>query len=150
MERKTWRVDGEARMLQNGIEVCGPDAEYLAAYEDTGLTPQKVAKLVSPEMAKAAQLLRSMLEGDTAQRMAEVLRAAKEGQQPSCWIPVADRLPEKRGEYLAYIKWADEATTLRYIGKRFNGEPVWRDDDGFERCVTHWMPLPEPPKEGEQ
>lgn len=46
MIRKTWRVNGEARMLINGVEVCGPDVEHLAAYEDTGLLPGEVNQII--------------------------------------------------------------------------------------------------------
>lgn len=150
MERKTWRVNGEARMLMNGIEVCGPDAEYLAAYEDSGLTPKEVAKLVSPEMTKVARLLLDMLESDTAQHMAELLRAVKEEWQPSCWIPVTERLPEVPGGYIVHTRWAEASTVITYYGKRKNGEQLWCDADGNYYNVTHWMPLPEPPKESEQ
>ena len=33
-------------MLLNGVEVCGPDVEHLAAYEDTGLLPDEVKRIV--------------------------------------------------------------------------------------------------------
>lgn len=34
MKRMTWRVNGEARIMLNGIETCGTIADRLAAYED--------------------------------------------------------------------------------------------------------------------
>lgn len=86
----------------------------LAAYEDTGLTPEDVARMR--------------------------------------WIPVSERLPEGTGHYLVISKmnWAHGGN--------------WEDNSGdirrnmaiafFERVVkfnipyvTHWMPLPQPPKE---
>lgn len=60
------------------------------------------------------------------------------------WIPVAERLPKKAGWYLAY-------GDSKYINMRFtrtlcwNGR-WWSDVTGAGFCVTHWMPLPEPPK----
>ena len=34
MKRLTWRVNGEARIMLNGIEICGTVADRLAAIED--------------------------------------------------------------------------------------------------------------------
>lgn len=52
------------------------------------------------------------------------------------WISVAERLPE---ENVAVLTWGEQAVVL--IDWHRNGE--WFVADG----VTHWMPLPKPPKE---
>lgn len=56
------------------------------------------------------------------------------------WISVKERLPEWFGWYL--------------VCSRGRVEPVWFDITGWSNMrwpqyVTHWMPLPEPPKEAE-
>jgi hypothetical protein len=62
------------------------------------------------------------------------------------WIPVTDRLPEKYTSAIVYRK-DKYFYMLRYspaLGWHFY-DSEWGDvtvDD-----VTHWMPLPEPPKE---
>lgn len=60
------------------------------------------------------------------------------------WIPVSERLPR---EYKAVIAWTEyhEIGEAQYNGKHFE----WLDDEGdYDHAhVTHWMPLPEPPKE---
>lgn len=60
---------------------------------------------------------------------------------PSPWISVKERLPEKGALVLAWIK--DENEPYPTVGS-FDGDEreigVWR------RWVTHWMPLPDPPK----
>lgn len=70
------------------------------------------------------------------------------------WIPVTERLPEPdvnclvvvsgRFEKIVFdcaIEIADYAPVGGWILEAF---PEWEDP-----LVTHWMPLPEPPKEGE-
>lgn len=63
----------------------------------------------------------------------------------SGWISVKDRLPEEDGEVLAslfgyvYMCWFLAATNQFETP---SGR-VWDVGD-----VTHWMPIPEPPKEG--
>ncbi len=60
------------------------------------------------------------------------------------WISVKDRLPESNG--MCVLVWTGAAWLLA----RHIGEGVWYE--GWARdCplkVTHWLPLPAPPKEG--
>ena len=64
------------------------------------------------------------------------------------WISVNDRLPKKREDVLCLFQ--DEQRKRKHI------EISWMDSVGcflYENIygkVTHWMPLPYPPKEGEQ
>lgn len=58
------------------------------------------------------------------------------------WIPCSERLPDSSGKFLCCCD--GEVRTLKY----------WRTCQEFQyggkkRNVTHWMPLPEPPEEGE-
>ena len=61
------------------------------------------------------------------------------------WIPVTERLPENAEVYLCRIKsFGGEfryTDTMKYVDGFFYEKGV-----ATER-VTHWMPLPEPPKE---
>ena len=64
------------------------------------------------------------------------------------WIPITERLPEESGHYLIYViggefkQWS--MVTMAYYHKRFYYDDM---EDNFDQ-VTHWMPLPEPPKDG--
>ena len=59
------------------------------------------------------------------------------------WISVKDRLPEENGVYLVFVaRGYVEFYTL--LDKTWFSSTFNICDDGF---VTHWKPLPEPPKE---
>ena len=78
------------------------------------------------------------------------------------WIPVEERMPEDDGEYLAlgnYFGWWHAVLMFAKDGRKVDKydfherwENVWYDFDrdyghSIYGSVTHWMPLPEPPKE---
>ena len=94
------------------------------------------------------------------QLQAENDRLKKEIQQMR-WIPVEERLPEKQGEYIVFAD--GKVTTDMYIV--CDKIERWLHYDGSLNefyidpysskptreppypKVTHWMPLPQPPKE---
>lgn len=68
------------------------------------------------------------------------------------WISVKDRLPEE-GDYVlgivsghnGIIKFTDAWMLVHYDADE---KEWWADEYDIEGCsVTHWMPIPEPPKE---
>lgn len=61
-------------------------------------------------------------------------------RKQSEWISVEDRLPDLYGTYLVYTH--DNRIKLGYFCELVIGLPPSFDDF----AVTHWMPLPEPPK----
>ena len=64
------------------------------------------------------------------------------------WISVEDRLPEEHEDVLTYFRF-----DLIFGGHSFSmcqDCMVSPDRWDNENDVTHWMPLPEPPKEKEQ
>ena len=56
------------------------------------------------------------------------------------WIPVTERLPEKN---TAVIAVTDNGIVFQCL-YGYDGWDLW---EGNEVHITHWMPLPEPPKE---
>lgn len=65
---------------------------------------------------------------------------------PYKWISVKDRLPEENINVLIYRR--NMMNVYTYLG---HGE--WEDDYGYwtrteDDGITHWMPLPDEPKEG--
>ena len=59
------------------------------------------------------------------------------------WIPVSERLPQEMKPVLAWYWDGHFAECARWTGRRW--ETTWEFEDLMG--VTHWMPLPEPPKE---
>ncbi|MGS4773250.1 DUF551 domain-containing protein [Klebsiella pneumoniae subsp. pneumoniae] len=58
---------------------------------------------------------------------------------PGKWIPVSERMPENDG---AYLCWDNRyVTTYAFI---FG---AWQTNHFVAKNITHWMPLPNPPKE---
>lgn len=79
------------------------------------------------------------------------------------WISVKDKLPEEGGQYLVFVKEEDEEHGC-VLNAWFNPfeltlvplEIGWtllyefyEFSDRLRGCITHWMPLPEPPREEE-
>ena len=64
------------------------------------------------------------------------------------WISVKDRQPNNKGCYLLTVKhWFDGEPVVREA--YWNGKDWFSCDDRRYKItprVTHWMPLPEPPK----
>lgn len=62
------------------------------------------------------------------------------------WIPVTERLP-KHGEIaICYLKFG-ENRMLQWDDTNSWWLGCGKDDDWQKKYITHWMPLPEPPKE---
>lgn len=63
------------------------------------------------------------------------------------WIKIEDRFPPIEQMYIVYIR--NKETEMKDVTTRFCGrkDEFITDEWGWE--VTHWMPLPDPPKEGE-
>ena len=85
----------------------------------------------------------------------------KDTNVPSKWIPVTERLPEKDDRYATVCDFGNGCVSRGVLGfaKDFSkvvtyqttAKNVWYEYDreyGFVMItyVTHWMPLPEPPK----
>ena len=117
-KHKNYDVDIPAEVSVAGIRelLC-----KVAAYEDTGLTPEQVtAQQWVPVTEKLP--------------VAEYEKHQKEyGTDP---------------EFIVVISGAKESTTLRF-GKDFKGRYCWYDEDD-NYSVSHWMNWPQPPKEVNQ
>ena len=110
----------------------------------TSFLPEHYIDSAAKEIDDIAHLLINqkneilMLEG--AQHvMSEIME-----EQQTKWISVYDRLPEEGKVVLAF--GTRSSTTGMFQGTQKNRPGLWRWK-GSIKHVSHWMPLPEPPKE---
>ena len=69
------------------------------------------------------------------------------------WISVKDRLPEE-GEYVLCVlkgfNYGGKIQVCKFVpADKFKDKPYFEHFRNGFPSVTHWMPLPEPPKEEE-
>ena len=109
----------------------------------TSFLPEHYINSAEKEIDDTAKLLINqkneivMLEG--AQHvMSEIM-----GELQTKWISVHDRLPEKGKVVLAF--GTRSSTTGMFQGTQKNRPELWHWK-GSIKYVSHWMPLPEPPK----
>ena len=77
------------------------------------------------------------------------------------WIPVSERLPDKNDEYIVFLKYVKTITIMNFaldfvihdeygLPTKEKKSCFYYYDDDWENIevpeVTHWMPIPEPPK----
>lgn len=94
-------------------------------------------------------------------RVSEIVEKTVEMvEQERRWIPVTERMPDEDDEVLVLI--GADCFVMRLVNKdkpdvwHWDGSYYmeWQNFNGTEHAdicdVTHWMPLPQPPKEGKQ
>ena len=113
------------------------------------LLPHSEGNATAKLYNEAADAIESLSEDNAALNgtVTNLLEQIKELGKPR-WIPVTERLP-KEGEFVLvcgdlYPNKHDGGVIA--VSKRMD----WNYWQGFgrERNITHWMPLPQPPKEG--
>jgi hypothetical protein len=64
------------------------------------------------------------------------------------WISVKDRLPENNGPILMWSGRLEDVPTCAAAGyELWNWSTEYSPHDFRLSAITHWMPLPQPPKE---
>ena len=62
------------------------------------------------------------------------------------WIPVTERLPEENNQWVLCLCVSGEMEVLRFDYTMWNWDAQYPGRCYMENYVTHWMPLPQPPK----
>jgi hypothetical protein len=99
---------------------------------------EKLAHLIVSDLPEKDQIANA----EAAGKLADHLIA--HGVTVQEWISVKDRLPEAGTKALCYLKRGEYWTAVWDDC----GDDLWSDGEAW--CsngeVTHWMPLPQPPK----
>lgn len=114
----------------------------------------------APYLSEAHQTLSDM--GREIQFFGDVVEMLEKGYRKqtepiSCghekggeWISVSERLPEKEGYYITFTLCSNNGVIpLKFVFTTVRGQKVkrWEWNGRISPwVVTHWMPLPEPPK----
>lgn len=114
---------------------------------------------------KAIQAIKRlcMYDGETPQMIwsSDAIDAVRKIPESDGWISVKDRLPEERinpltQDFQNVICFCDfggepKRTDIRVYGfgkRAWENKPhFWHGQQIMDGVITHWMPLPEPPKE---
>ena len=85
--------------------------------------------------------------GSLREKISKLIVPAVKGHTVMEWISVKDKLPKETGRYWCHVK---EVNDLGESSYQWNvcyneWEKAFHPDNNDK--VTHWMPLPEPPKE---
>lgn len=160
-----WYAEFEGVCTNGECPYCGdtcPMSEYpeVCKYAEYAEKQPEIPRLSVAELVKSLRLCDSAsctgcalygfydcgsIINPQAADMLEKLAAKKDAKEPE-WISVKDRLPEKRCE--TYLCSLDSCLFpgSQYVDIRvFGNDGKWRNG-----TVTHWMPLPKPPKEEER
>ena len=100
---------------------------------------------------------------DFARRLIDHAKPVTDINVGSKWIPVTERLPEEDGKYIVFeqsggrtntsmLRFAKDARKIDRYDFKGRWKNAWYEYDSewghyTVKSVTHWMPLPEPPKE---
>lgn len=104
--------------------------------------PTKECATMNIAAADAIEEMEAQIDGWIEQERKALLKSMPK------WIPVTERLPESMHEYVLccgekggqFVGWVGE-------GMIVNGKARAFQHGGRGRYITHWMPLPTPPKE---
>ena len=125
--------DGKVYPSTVPLDECSPIGKDLLKLIDEAIARQSVK---SEDVQEAIDVLQAY---EPTTRKNRTVDGVTEQYQP--WIPVSEKLPEKSIDVLTYRKNGNSKVL------RFENDCKWYDSyNEWETDVTHWKPLPEPPK----
>jgi len=120
------------RQLRIATEATDKWPEWMR--REAGLKPKELAKDVGSRIGCLI---------DDEKVIQEAIEAAVRDAEPR-WIPVTERLPKQYIQVIAYDSLYKQMGTARRYDSKLEFDGLNDDCD-----ITHWIPLPEPPKENE-
>lgn len=106
-------------------------------FDACGMCPKRNALCLDRIALQAADAIEE-LSAIREEQKAQIIAMAAEDKPR--WIPITEKLPEEDGCYLVAVKNDHQ--------RRYS-KTAWFSHDSWlaRQDVTHWMSLPEPPKE---
>ena len=99
---------------------------------------------------EAIWYLTPIAESASLERYKEALSmavAALRDQEERRWIAVTERLPEKNNQWVLCLCVSGAIEVLKFDYTMWDWDAQYPGRCYMENYVTHWMPLPETPKE---
>ena len=84
---------------------------------------------------------------DGVDEVNEACRMGMEALERTRWIPCSERLPEKNDQWVLCLCVSGAIEVLKFDYTMWNWDAQYPGRCYMENYVTHWMPLPQLPKE---
>lgn len=126
---------------------------FLRALEFDGDDPLPLITEWNYAIARVQKVFERMTDKDA--KLVEVIQNHDflESLIKPCWIPVTETPPLKVGDdgYNGYLVYTNGYYAVAdYTTDKFDNVPYFHVNGEYEPFVTHFMPLPDPPKEEKQ
>ena len=84
---------------------------------------------------------------DGVDEVNEACRMGMEALERTRWIPCSERLPEKNDQWVLCLCVSGAIEVLKFDYTMCNWDAQYPGRCYMENYVTHWMPIPQLPKE---
>ena len=137
MERLTYFKDGYWRVNFSGVQYQADFVDRLAAYEDTGLTPERCAEFARADAEGRYIVMRDAEQAGVA-RLRELAKADKDGRVVVLPCKVGERWVDDDGRA---VRITAVIVSMEPFGENINIYFDYEDatpDDAGSDCVTNW------------
>lgn len=137
MERLTYFKDGYWRVNFSGVQYQADFVDRLAAYEDTGLTPELCAEFARADAEGRYIVMRDAEQAGVA-RLREIAEADKDGRVVVLTCKVGERWVDEDGRAVRITAVIVSREAFgENINIYFDYEDATPDDAGSD-CMTNW------------
>ena len=151
MERLTFLNGDEIPCVRNdqcfeeqSEHYCGPAIDRLAAYEDTGLTPERCAEFARAD-AEGRYIVMRDAEQEGVARLRELAEADKEGRlvvlPPNKVLTNADRMRTATNQQLAKLLYDNQKEICRLMYKNLGFEDELNFSEDYSD-ILDWLNAP--------
>lgn len=137
MERLTYFKDGYWRVNFSGVQYQADFVDRLAAYEDTGLTPERCAEFARAD-AEGRYIVMRDAEQDGVARLRELAEADRDRRVVVLPCKVGERWVDEEGRA---VRITAVIVSMEQFGENINIYFDYEDatpDDAGSDCVTNW------------